>query len=114
MRYIEETLPFAASRIQLSGSAELEVPPSLKYAATDNCPSLLELNLYKSKRYAVEFYNALIDIHYAAYLPFIREVPPQIHIALIHQDQDGNPNVGEEMALVHSSMHALRIFLNGG
>ena len=44
------------------------------------------------------------------YLPYLRQVPPQTHAALITRGTDGSPNKGAELALVDSSHYSLAHF----
>jgi phosphoglycolate phosphatase-like HAD superfamily hydrolase len=44
------------------------------------------------------------------YLPYLRGVPAMVHTALVMGSPNGSPNIGEEMALVHSQHEDLVAF----
>ena len=44
------------------------------------------------------------------YAPYLRGVPPEMHIALIMREPNGSPNVGEDLALAHSTHRDLSEF----
>lgn len=44
------------------------------------------------------------------YLPYLRGIPDDIHAALVLREPNGSPNVGEELALAHSTHADLASF----
>lgn len=46
------------------------------------------------------------------YLPYMRGIPASIHAALITRDPSGSPNIGDDLALVHSRHTCLAEFVD--
>lgn len=46
------------------------------------------------------------------YLPYMRGIPASIHAALIMRDSSGSPNIGSDLALVHSRHTCLAEFVD--
>jgi hypothetical protein len=46
------------------------------------------------------------------FAPYFRDIPPEVHAALVTRELNGSPNVGENLALAHSQHLDLAAFAN--